>query len=254
MLSSTESADNVIRELATGGVLNSQAGRFKVDATRLPQGLGLLLADQLAAVAGDDAALREEMAQWLEPNTGLDLTSASLEYAFLSAASGSFAPDVVALLLSSWLKSQNPRTLEDVTIEDSVVAYLPMALDAYIDVAEQIWGAREDNPWAQEVFLKAFIQWANRSDNIPNALVPILERWTSMVPFYGHPISRAGSGRVNNPKISSKLKEALGNVAPGQPFRVGEYTLIAIKDDLWLRLSHTALVIISHVQDRRPFL
>lgn len=254
MLSSTEGADNVIRELSTGGVLNSQSGRFKVDATRLPQGLGLLLADRLAAVAGNESALREEMARWLEPNTGLDLTSASLEHAFLCAARGSFALDVIELLLSTWLKSQNPRIVEDATIEDSVVAYLPMAFEAYIGVAEQIWGTREDNPWSQEVFLKAFIQWANRSDKICTALLPILERWTSMVPFYGHPIFKSGSSRAANPEISLKLKEAFGNVAPGQPCRVGDYTLIPIEDDLSLRLSHTALVIISHVQDRRSFI
>ena len=254
MLSSTNDADNIIRELATGGVLNNEAGRFQVDAARLPQGLGLLLADRLAAVSGDETGLREELARWLEPNTGLDLTSGSLEYAFLCAAHGSFPPDVVALLLSSWLKSQNPRTVDEVTIEDSVVAYLPMAFDAYIGVAEQIWGSREDNPWAQEVFLKALVYWVNRSEEIRNALVPILERWTSMVPLYGHPVFRSNAPRETEAEISMKLKDAFGEVVAGKPSRVGDYTLIPIEDDLWLRLGHTALVILSHIQDRRPFL
>lgn len=90
MLPSEDDADDIVRELSTGGVLVSNAGRINVDAVRLPQGLGLLLADCVSEADAERKDLREEVASWLEPYTGSDIESLILEFGFVYSISANF--------------------------------------------------------------------------------------------------------------------------------------------------------------------
>ena len=151
MLSPDSDGATAIRELASGGVLVSQGGRWVVSANRLPLGLGLLLCDQLRKVDSKSRDVREEIASWLEPHTGSDFEGLIIEYALLGAVKVDAERVIISELLLAWINAQNPRSPKGSPIERRLCAYLPQATDAYFDVAETVWSSKGDHPWAQEV-------------------------------------------------------------------------------------------------------
>jgi hypothetical protein len=253
MISSEADAGTIIRELATGGVLISDGGRLKVDPVRLPQGLGLLLADKLKSATLTVQELSEEIAAWLEPYTGSDFESAILEHAFVYSVSSGYRAAAIRSLLLGWINAQNPRSPEGSPIERTIVAYLPSALDAYVSVAEQVWSTGSDNPWAQEVLLKGFIYWSAKSEDIRNRLIPALERWLAMLQVGAPPILRRGEHNRKRGDPAGTVKKLFGDLKPGEQCFLAGYRLQPIDDNLWIRLSRVAVCIISEIEDRRPF-
>jgi hypothetical protein len=255
MLSPEVEPAAVVRELSTGGVLVSDGGRWKVDESRLAFALGLLLCDYLGKINEAATNADDEIASWLEPHTGSDIESAILEYAFLCSVSRGLPEKTVRNLLLTWISAQNPRSPRGAPLEEGITAYFPQAFDAFISVAETIWSEDGDNPWAQEVFLKGFVQWSIRSVEIAQRLKPILERWLSMFSVAG-PHLLDGSTKSGNQQeaFEEKLKGLFGDIAIGTSCSLAGYQLVPIKDRLWLRLGRVGLSIISQFSDRRPYL
>jgi hypothetical protein len=254
MLSPEVEPAAVVRELSTGGVLVSDGGRWKVDESRLSFALGLLLCDYLEKIDEGDVNADDEIASWLEPHTGSDIESAILEYAFLCSVSRGLPGKTVRNLLLAWISAQNPRSPRGAPLEEGITAYFPQAFDAFISVAETIWSEDGDNPWAQEVFLKGFVQWSIRSVEIAQRMLPILERWLSMFSVAGpHLLDGPIKSANHQQDIEEKLKSLLGDIAIGTSCSLAGYQLLPIKDRLWLRLGRVALSIISQFRDRRPY-
>jgi hypothetical protein len=254
MLSSEVDPATVIQELSTGGVLVSDGGRWKVDASRLPFALGLLLCDYLGKL--DEAAQNptDEIALWLEPHAGSDIESAVLESAFFCASHG-LSGKIVSGLLLAWINTQNPRSPRGAPLEEGITAYLPQALDAFISVAEKIWSKDGDNPWAQEVFLKGFVSWSTRSDEIARRLTPTFSRWLSMFSPAGlRFLDGSFQGETQQNTYQKRLRSSLGDFVIGSSCSLLGYRVLPIEDSLWLRLGRVALSVISQFKDRRPYL
>lgn len=255
MLSPEAEPAAVVRELSTGGVLVSGDGRWKVDESRLAFALGLLLCDRLAKVELSAANPDEEIASWLEPHTGSDIESSILEFAFLCSLSRGFTTKTTSSLLLAWIGSQNPRSPRGAPLEEGVTAYLPKAFEAFITVAENIWSENGDNPWAQEVFLKGFASWSIRSNEIAERLRPTLEKWLSMFSVTGPRFLDGSSHRDTQQRdFEERLISLLGDIPDGTCCSLAGYSLIPIRDNLWLRLGRVALSVISQFTDRRPYL
>ena len=245
MLSLDAHNADAIRELATGGVLVRQGGRWAVGKGRLLLGLGLLLSEELRNVDSRSRNLREEIASWLEPHTGSDFEAQIVEYALLGAASSGAEQAIIAELLLAWINTQNQRSPKRSPIERRLCAYVPQTFDAYVAVAEEVWSSKGDNPWAQEVLLGGFMHWSSRSDEVRSRLVPVMERWMGMVPISGPPIKReAANNAAKMEELRLSLRDLFGDVHAGETRTLAGYPLTIISDDGWLRLALTSLAII----------
>jgi hypothetical protein len=240
------------RELVTGGVLKQQGTRWMVNEERLPLALGLLLGDALQTAAADGRNLKEVIASWLEPHTGSDMEALIVEYALLASYSQNAAPPVIVGLLLAWIDTQNPRSPRGSPIERRLVAYMPNCLDVYVHVAESVWSSKGDHPWAQEVLLRGFVNWAQSSPTVLAGLIPVLERWLTSVPLDGPPMFRRKPDGTPATGLDGPVKALWPDAEPGRDFMLAHYRLRLINDDGWLRLSHAAFVIISSIKDRRP--
>lgn len=243
---------DAFRDLATGGVLKKEGPRWKVSEARLPMALGLLLGDELSA-APADANLKERIAKWLEPHTGSDMEALIIEYAVLASVAQGATPPIIANLLQSWIDTQNPRSPAGSPIERRLTAYMPQCLDAYVEVAKSVWGSAKDHPWAQEVLTRGFSFWVQNSQPVVQGITPVLEEWLAMVPIDGLPMFRRMPNVGAAPDRDTRVKTLWPDAQPNRDYELSGYRVHLIDDDGWLRLSHVAFVIISFIEDRRPF-
>jgi hypothetical protein len=243
---------DAFRELATGGVLRKQGTQWVVSEDRLPLALGLLLSDKLEIAASDARSLQEEIASWLEPHTGSDLEALIIEYALLASVAQGAPSPIVAGLLRAWIDTQNPRSPVGSPIERRLCAYVPRCLDAYVDLAESVWSTQGNHPWAQEVLLRGFADWSRKSAPVLKGLIPVLQRWLTMVPLNGPPMYRKEPDGKPAPDRDATVRALWPEAVPNRDYQLAGYSLQLIDDDGWLRLSHAAFVIISFLEDRRP--
>jgi hypothetical protein len=154
---------DAFRDLTTSGVLEKEGPRWKVSEARLPVALGLLLGDELAKEL-EDSNLKERIAMWLEPHTGSDMEALIIEHAVLASVAQGAPPTIIANLLQAWIDTQNPRSPVGSPIERRLTAYMPQCLDAYVELAKSVWSSAKDHPWAQEVLIRGFAFWVQKSD------------------------------------------------------------------------------------------
>jgi hypothetical protein len=246
----TDSRD-AFRDLTTSGVLEKEGPRWKVSEARLPVALGLLLGDELAK-ALEDSNLKERIARWLEPHTGSDMEALIIEYAVLASVAQGATPTIIANLLQAWIDTQNPRSPVGSPIERRLTAYMPQCLGAYVELAKSVWSSAKDHPWAQEVLIRGFSFWVQKSEPVVQGIMPVLEEWLAMVPFNGPPIFRKMPNVGSAPDREGSVKDLWPDAQPNRDYDLDGYSLRVIDDDGWLRLSHVAFVIISFIEDRRP--
>ena len=242
---------NAFRELATGGVLERKSTGWIVSEGRLPMALGLLLSDELSSTL-KDANLTELIAKWLEPHTGSDLEALIIEFAVLASVSQNASSTVITALLRSWIETQNPQSPAGDPIERRLVAYMPECLDAYTALAKSVWSDAQDHPWAQEVLIRGFSFWIERSTRVAENLVALLTEWLSMVPSDGPPMFRRVPFEGPAPRPNQAVRTLWPEAVPNRDYEFNGYLLRVIDDDGWLRLSHVAYVILSSFEDRRP--
>jgi hypothetical protein len=233
-------------ELRTGNILNDKYGSYEVNNKFLIYGFGLLLVEDLKdTVQGGEVNLEEAIAQWLEPNAGMDLKGEICHFASLISLGDAKIPqEVKVALLLAWVNSQNPRK----DIDSDFIEYLPVDPEAYIDLAEKVWSYRTENPWAQELLMRALIRW-RENEKVIEKLIPKLEEWLGFVHLYGFPHPRRA---CNNDREIEQIREDIcqcvgENLKPGKAFIYEGYRLTGIVDDGLLRLGRVALRLIDYL-------
>jgi hypothetical protein len=229
----------VFNEIKSSGIITGEKGLFKVDKNFLVHGFGLLLVEELVqAIELGDLELKEIASQWLEPHTAMDIKGQICQAASLISLNNIDTPlQVKITLLDVWVSSQNPS---ESTGKD-FIAYLPLAPEAYIELAEIVWSAKINNSWAQELLMSAFKQWLN-NDRVMAALNPAIERWLGFVHRFGFVTNRRN---VQENEVRDKINERIGQKLQLGTFSFHGYPLTAVEDDGLLRLGRVALGLIS---------
>jgi len=245
----------ILQELTSGGVLFKKGTHWVVEEHRLALGLGLFLFDELMEANENKENLSEVIAAWLEPNAGLDIHAETLEQAALHSLCES-TPDAVCIaILYAWMTVQNPYSAIDNLVEERITAYLPIRPNVYFQLAEKVWSSKFIRPWGQEILLEALMRWGDESKKVKDLLPCVLEKWLGIVPLHGPRLRRKGNNQEDQSEIlRSKLSDTLGYSAENGFFSYAEFLLWISDDDSLLRLSRAALSIISHFDDRHPFM
>ena len=243
----------LLEEFRTGSILKEKSsGRYEIEEKFLTYGLGQLLVENLKdAAESGEVNLEEVMAQWLEPNAGMDIKGEICHFASLiSLGDTEIPPKVKVILLSAWVNSQNSKE----NTNTDFIEYLPVDPDAYIDLAEIVWSDKTENPWAQELLMRAFIRW-RENDRVMKKLSLKLEEWLGFVHLYGFPHPRRSSKNDREIKqIRADISQCVDRqLEPGQVFTFNGYLLTAINDDGLLRLERVALRIIDYLPVK-PFI
>ncbi len=244
----------VLDDLVSGGILHGSPGSYRVDEQRLILGLGLLLVEQLENEHGNlssyDSSVDETIATWMEPHQEMDIKASILESAALHALSlkNRYPDSCQVSLLKAWLESQNPQA----EIVDNFIAYFPIHPTAYLKLAEVIWSDIHDNPWGQDLLMRAMLQWRNAS-SVQAVLPKVFEYWLSFIHLDGHPLRRQQRNQEDIEKIRKKIAERVGKILQPGPMEFAGFPLSIIQDDGLLRLGRVALAVISHLP-RKPYL
>ncbi|MEN8445158.1 MAG: hypothetical protein ABG776_09135, partial [Cyanobacteria bacterium J06555_13] len=241
---------DIFTALSSGGILRARSsGGYKVDPNFLVYGLGLLLVDELESFTeSTDEQISNVIASWLEPHPEMDIKASICGFSSLHALSlKNYPRKVKVALLNAWLGSRNP----DKDIENDIVAYLPLDPEVYFDLSEIIWSNTDENPWGQQLLMRAFLRW-NEVSEIQDLLQSRFEKWLGFIPIYGHPNQRRDAlslGQSNGPNLLHE--EITGRL--GLPLEVngqvdiGGYVFTGIEDDGLLRLGRVALAVISYL-------
>jgi hypothetical protein len=238
----------ILSELATGGILVQDGERLSVEPNRLQLGLGLLLAERLrvAATTGQGDRLKEVAAEWLDGLPDTELRAGLCEAAVLHALkTADFSSVERAVLLEAWLRARNVAK----NISPNVSAYFPLDPQAYFLAAESVWTEPGDDPAAQRMLMGTFRRWSVAPQH-RDVLVGALERWLGFVHVNGSP---SGISPEDRPKRRQALIERLNRDLQPGPFNFDGFAFTAIDDDGLLRLGRVALSLISSL-DRRGFM
>lgn len=239
----------VFEELRTGGVLQRIGNQYRVDERMLIHGFGLLLVDQLVGSGGEDRDFEQILAEWLEPYKEMDLKASICGFAALHGLSLPELPrEAKVVLLSAWVNSRN---LEP-EVTETFPAYFPLDPSCYIGLAEQVWSARNENSWAQELLMNSFLQWYEKSPRVASELNSTFERWLGFVNLYGFSYQR-GEKMQKAEKVRQEIFTRIGRELQPGPFTFANYSLTATNDDGLMRLGRVALAVISHLP-RAPFI
>lgn len=231
----------IFEELRTGGILQGKRGSYKVDPKFLSYGLGLLLLDEISDVENKSIEqLEEDIASWLEPHAEIDIKGEICHFASLIALEDpNVSLNVKAVLLLSWINSQNPRK----DIDSDFIKYLPVDPAAYIDLAEIVWSDPRDNSWAQEFLMRAFLQGLD-NQKVLDKLIPALQEWLSLVQLNGASNQRKASSKE---KVCQEINEHVEQeLEHNREFSFCGYSLIANANEYTMRLGRVALCLISH--------
>ena len=130
----------IFEDIKTGGILCKKNGKYKVEDKFLGYGLALLLVNSLQDkidqedINSDNLLeyLKESIASWLEPNSGMDIKAKICQFAYLFALENKdIVLEIKISLLSAWINSQNPR----LDSEYEFISYLPQDPESYICLA-----------------------------------------------------------------------------------------------------------------------
>lgn len=236
----------IIDEFIAGGIIDSDN---RVNKQQLAYGLGLILVDQVKNTSEkNDPDFGETIAKWLEPQAEMDIKASICEYAVLYSLSSTELPRAAqAALLLAWINSHNPGS----RIEDNFVAYMPINPKSYFDLAEIVWSNTQDNPWAENLFMRGLLRWSKTS-SVADHLPAIFKHWFGFVHINGVDYMRGLEGE-NADRVRVEINERLGFEIQVGPFEFANRKFTAIDDDGLLRLNRVALNVISHLP-REPYL
>lgn len=228
-------------EILTGGILvQDSSGRYRVEPRRLEQGFGLLLAQQVLAVAGlGDIAMREALASFLEPLSDMDRKVGIYRSAVTCAIlEPEFPEQAKFILFEQWIGNHN-LSREDF---ESFIAYLPASVDSYLQLVEHFWGSRR-HPRIERLLVQAFFRWRANS-GVGASLIKACERWLSFVHPFGFTFA-GGRDDSEKERVRKAIESRVGQpIAAGQRIRVLD-ELEVIEEADKLRLSYPALLLAS---------
>lgn len=240
-----ENKEDIFEELRTGGIIREKRGKVEIDEKFLIYGFGLLLVEILEeATEQENNNLEEEIYKWLEPHAEMNIKGKICHYATLIALEDLEIPHQVKVaLLLAWVNSHNPKE----SIDEDLVKYLHLAPEAYIELTENIWHSRKDNPWAQELLMYAFLNGL-KNEKVLEKLTPKLEEWLGFININGSPFLR----NYKNPKeLYKKVCDRIGKELNLGTFDFNGYSFKIIDDDGLMRLGRVALALISYLAKKQ---
>jgi hypothetical protein len=183
--------EHVLSELIDGAWLTSTGKdhQFTLAPDRVPAALGLALVAQLKELA-DDIAVEDEIAAYLDPLQGMDISVSILRNAVTFALlDPELNPKTTTRLLDQWLTSQNFRN-EDFQAFWRMIGWNS---ELVINLAEVKWFEREGEHRTDELFVKGFSN-AFKWPDVANPLTERLVLWFSR--YWLDPLQGEVLGRV----------------------------------------------------------
>jgi hypothetical protein len=245
-LPATESREDILRELASGGVLRPcPSGGYHVEERYLIEGMALLLVDGLRNNVDSIEQLRQRVATWLSDTHRFPLTARICASASIRALMDPTVPrEASSALVLEFIGCTNP----DTGWLDGVLMLAARHVDVLCDVCEQLWAQRGVDHAVERQLLKGLVAAAgdvNRQEAIRTRLI----RWAGFI----HPLGEHEHDPTR--ETASVLGARVVALVPSvdQATDVGGGVLLTrIENQRLVRLGRLALAIVSFC-DRRFF-
>lgn len=232
-------------ELSTSGILKPTDFDWCIDDDRLALGLAFLLCTVLSK---EIVSIDDEIAVWIEPLAGMAFQPKILEFAFLHASKTELSEEIRSALLYWWLEAQNQNYASEGFFIARLEKFLDVNVEVYFNVVERFWKETTNNAWAQELLMKAMVNWINNSDEFKHKFKKRAVRWLGIVPLNGAPMHRrSDQAETNVREIHEQLVKTFGDRIWKENVRINHhgFTFSFTVDDGLLRLSRVALALIS---------
>lgn len=242
----TESRDDILRELASGGVLRPcPYGGYHVDERYLCEGMALLLVDVLRNNTGSIEQLRQRVASWLSDTHRFPLTARICASASIRALMDPTVPrEASSALVLEFIGCTNP----DAGLLDGVLMLAARHVDVLCDVCERLWAQRGVDHAIERVVLKGLVAAASDIDR-QEAIRARLIRWAGFI----HPLGEheRDPTRDNAPALGARVVALVPSVDQATDVG-GGISLARVGDQRLVRLGRLALAVVSFC-DRRFF-
>lgn len=229
------------QELLSVRVLNDQRGGLALNPHHLPLGLGLVLANEVEeSPSHEPSALSELIAKRMGSYREADLQVRICGIALFHALNTEDYPEAGRLaLLRAWIEGRN---LDDSDLE-TITTYLPLRPQAYLRMAEYIWGEGNSRA-AQDAFMAGFLRY-RQLPQVKNELLSAFTTWLGFVYPWGY---RAyfEQDKDELEKARQAVEQRLGQKAIPGPAKLFGVTLQVVADGKLLRLAQVALAVLSH--------
>lgn len=242
----TESRDDILRELASGGVLRPcSSGGYHVEERYLVEGMALLLVDVLRNNTGSIEQLRQQVANWLSDTHRFPLTARICASASIRALMDPTVPrEASSALVLEFVGCTNP----DASWLDGVLMLAARHVDVLCDVCERLWAQRGVDHAVEREVLKGLVAAASDTDR-QEAIRARLIRWAGFI----HPLGEheRDPTRDNAPALGARAVALVPSVDQATDVG-GGISLTRVEDQRLVRLGRLALAVVSFC-DRRFF-
>ena len=241
-----DSSGDILRELASGGVLRrSSSSGYVVEERYLVEGMSLLLVDILRTNAGTIEAHRDRIAQWLSDTHRFPLTAKICAAASVRALMDTDVPaEATAAIVLEFVHCTNaePGSLEGVLLQAARL------VDVLCEVCERLWSELGVDHAVEHVILKGLVL-AAADPHRQGRLKARLTYWAGLI----HPSGeheRDASG-PNAAAVGDRVAQIAPSVGPVSGLG-GGVPLTRVEDQRLVRLGRLALAVVSF-SDRRFF-
>lgn len=245
-LAFTESCDDILRELASGGVLRQRpSGGYHVEESYLVEGMALLLVDVLRENIGNVENLRQLVGEWLSDTRRFPLTARICASASTRALLDPSLPrEVPSALLLEFIGCTNP----DAGLLDGVLMLAARHVDVLCDVCERLWAQRGVDSAVEREVLKGLVAAARDTDR-QEAVKARLCRWAGFI----HPLGEHEQDptRDNTSGLGDRVVTVASDVNQATDIGAG-VALTRVENQRLVRLGRLALAVVSFC-DRRFF-
>lgn len=239
----TESRDDILRELASGGVLRPcPSGGYHVEERYLVEGMALLLVDVLRNNTGSIEQLRQRVANWLSDTHRFPLTARICASASIRALMDPSVPrEASSALVLEFIGCTNP----DAGWLNGVLMRAAQHVDVLCDVCERLWAQRGVDHAVEREVLKGLVAAARDIDR-QEAIRARLVRWAGFI----HPLGEHERDPTREAPALGARAVALApsvNQATGVG---GEFSLTRVEEQRLVRLGRLALAVVSFCNRR----
>ncbi|MCZ4314767.1 NACHT domain-containing protein [Comamonadaceae bacterium G21597-S1] len=245
-LPGTESHGDILRELASGGVLRAcPSGGYSVEESYLVEGMALLLVDVLRNNTGSIEQLRQRVADWLSDTHRFPLTARICASASIRALMDPTVPrEAPAALVLEFINCTNP----DAGLLDGVLMLAARQVNVLCDVCERLWVRPGVDHAVEREVLKGLVAAASDTDR-QEAIRTRLIRWAGFI----HPLGEheRDLSRDRAPALDARAVALVPLVDQATDVG-GGISLTRVEDQRLVRLGRLALAVVSFC-DRRFF-
>jgi hypothetical protein len=242
----TESHGDILRELASGGVLRlCPSGGYRVEERYLVEGMALLLVDVLRSNTGSVEQLRQQVADWLSDTHRFPLTARICASASIRALMDPTIPlEASSALVLEFINCTNA----DAGSLDGVLVLAARQVNVLCDVCERLWAQRGVDHAVEREVLKGLVAAASDTGR-QEAIRTRLMRWAGFI----HPLGEHERDlpRDNAPALGARVIALVPSVDQATDVG-GGISLTRVEDQRLVRLGRLALAVVSFC-DRRFF-